>query len=96
MALACTILDGLLAVFSERELTDRLQQIANVNVNSRSYLLSPVHLSVICLSVICLSSVTLVRHTQAVEIFGQYLYGTWYLGHPLTDIHRKFYGDHPR
>jgi len=30
----------------------------------------PVRLSVVCLSVICLSSVTLVRPTQAVEIFG--------------------------
>jgi len=34
-------------------------------------------------SVICLS-VTLMRPSQAVEIFGQFFYVVWYLGHPLT------------
>jgi len=40
-------------------------------------MLSPVRLSSVCLSV------TLVRPTQAVEIFGKFFYGIWYLGHPL-------------
>ena len=34
-------------------------------------------------SVVCLS-VTLMRRSQAVEIFGQFFYAVWYLGHPLT------------
>jgi len=34
-------------------------------------------------SVVCLS-VTLMRPSQAVEIFGQFFYAVWYLGHPLT------------
>ena len=51
-------------------------------------MLSPVRLSVICLSVcrlsVCRLSVTLVRPTQAVQIFGNIstVFGTY--SHPLT------------
>ena len=50
-----------LLIFNERE------RLPNVNLRSRS-LFAVAHLSV-CLSVDCLSSVTLVRPTQAVQIF---------------------------
>jgi len=48
-------------------------------------------------SVVCLSSVTLVRPTQAVEIFGNIstAFGT-ITALPSVDIHRKFYRDRPR
>jgi len=51
-------------------------------------------LSHVRLSVVCRLSVTLVRPTQAVEIFGDIstALGTW----PSVDIHQKFYGDRPR
>ena len=41
------------------------------------------------MSSVWLSSVTLVRPTQAIEIFGNIL-------RPSADIHRKFYTDRPR
>ena len=43
--------------------------LANVNLRSRS-LYAIARQSVVCLSVVCRLSVTLVRPTQAVEIFG--------------------------
>jgi len=48
----------------------------------------------VCLSVVCRLSVTLVRPTQAVEIFGNIstAFGTL----PSTDSHIKLYGDRPR
>jgi len=51
------------------------------------YMLSPS----LCLSVICLS-VTLVRPTQAIEIFGNVSMHIWYLSQPLTSTD----GDRPR
>ena len=59
--------------------------LANVNSCSRSlYMLSPVRLS----------SVTLERPTQPVEIFGNFFFAVWYLGHPLTST--KNGTDRPR
>jgi len=46
-----------------------------------------------CLSSVCLSSVTLVRPTQAVQIFGNI--STALVPWPSVDIHGKFYGDRP-
>jgi len=43
------------------------------------------------LSVVCLSSVTLVRPTQAVEIFGNIYTAFESIPWPSPDIHRKFY-----
>ena len=54
------------------------------------YMLSPVRL----FSVVCLS-VTLVHPTQPVEIFGNFFYAIWYLGHPWTSA-ENFYGDRLR
>jgi len=51
--------------------------------------------SVVYLSVCRMSSITLVHPTHAVEIFGKYFYGIWYLGHPLTST-KKIYGNRPR
>jgi len=50
-------------------------------------------LTLVRLSVVCLS-VTLVRPTQAVQIFGNIstASGTW----PSVEIHGKFYGDRQR
>jgi len=61
-------------------------------LNAYVRFLAPVRLSV-CLSV-CLSSVTLVRHTQAVEIFSNIstAFGT-VASFTSTE---KFYGDRPR
>ena len=43
--------------------------------------------SVCRLSVIFrLSSVTFVHPTQAIEIFVNFFYAIWYLGHPLTSM----------
>ena len=53
--------------------------LANVNSRSRS-------LYAIARPSVCSLSVTLVRPTQAVEIFGNIFYGIRYLGHPLTSI----------
>ena len=70
--------------------------VANVNSRSRSlgYVLSPVRLSSVCLSsVCCLSYVTLVRPTQPVKIFGNFLQHL--VPRPSANIHEKFYGDCP-
>jgi len=71
------------AVFSERELT---------------------FTSAICcrpslcrLSVVCRLSVCNVHAPySAGRNFRQSFYAIWYVGHPLIDIQRKFYGDRPR
>jgi len=46
------------------------------------------------LSPVCLSSVTLVRPTEAVEIFGIFL--RHLVPCPSVDVHEKFYGDRLR
>jgi len=68
------------------------------NVNSRSRSLCAVAVARPS-SVVCLSA-TLVRPSQAVHIFGNFLFSVIFLYHlvpwPSVDVHEKFYGDRPR
>jgi len=67
-------------------------RVALANANSCSHSLCAIARP----SVVCLSSVTLVRPTQAVEIFGNFSRAFDTLPLPPVDIHGKFYGDRPR
>jgi len=62
--------------------------LPKVNSRSRS-------LYIIARPSVCLSSVTLVRHTQAVVVFGNFS-TAFLVPWPSIDMHRKFYGDGPR
>jgi len=59
--------------------------LANVNSRSRS-LLSPVRRLYVC---------NASAPYSGGWNFRQFLYGIWYIGHPLTSV-ENFYGDHPR
>jgi len=73
-------------------INDRNISVTFLATRSRS-LFAIARPSVCRLSSVCLSSVTLVRPTQAVEIFDNIC--IWYPGHPLTST-ENFYGDRPR
>jgi len=82
-------------VFSERE----RELTFTFAICCRPFVCLSVCLSVcLCVCVVCLSSV--VCNARAPYSggwnFWQYFYGIWYIGHPLTSIHMKFYGDRPR